>query len=301
MIDGKVCNTITGQKSTQSCYICSAKPSDMNNFQKLESLTPNKDTYKLGLSTLHAWIRCFEYLLHISYKLVIFPRASSKARLTAAETEKVQKNKKEIQDNFKLKLGLNVDMPKQGFGNTNDGNTARAFFKNPAITSEITGVDTGLIKRFHVILTTLSSGYEIDVDKYALYCRDTAKMCINLYGWYTMPPSVHKILFHGAAIIEAAPLPIGMMSEDAQEANHKKLKYVRLAHTRKHDRTDCNRDLLNACLVSSDPVTSSKRSLPKKATSSQTLDKEVLLLLKSPDLHFAPMRDEDSDEGTDSD
>lgn len=38
-------------------------------------------------------------------------------------------------------MGLIVDKPKPGFGSTNDGNTARTFFKNSAVSSEITGID----------------------------------------------------------------------------------------------------------------------------------------------------------------
>lgn len=37
--------------------------------------------------------------------------------------------KKRIQKEMKQQLGLNVDRPSQGAGNTNCGNTARRFFK----------------------------------------------------------------------------------------------------------------------------------------------------------------------------
>lgn len=32
MIDGKICNVLTDQKSSASCNICGAKPSQMNNL-----------------------------------------------------------------------------------------------------------------------------------------------------------------------------------------------------------------------------------------------------------------------------
>ena len=65
-----------------------------------------------------------------------------------------------------MELGLIVDQPKPGFGSSNDGNTARRFLKNASISAAITGVDEALIKRFHVILQTISCGHEIDFIKF---------------------------------------------------------------------------------------------------------------------------------------
>jgi len=77
------------------------------------------------------------------------------------EKEKIETRKTNIQKGFRLQLGLIVDKPKPGFGSTNDGNTARRFFENSTVSASITGVDENLIKRFHVILQAISSGYEI--------------------------------------------------------------------------------------------------------------------------------------------
>lgn len=51
----------------------------------------------------------------------------------------LEDHKKIIQQDFKKKSGLMVDFPKPGFGNTNDGNTARRFFNDPQQTADITG------------------------------------------------------------------------------------------------------------------------------------------------------------------
>ncbi|EFN80305.1 hypothetical protein EAI_00127, partial [Harpegnathos saltator] len=91
------------------------------------------------------------------------------------KTKEVKENaKKEIQEKFKRILGLNIDVVKQGMGTTNDGNTSRKFFKDPAITSEITGVNKDLIHRFGIILDTINSGAAIDPLKFENYCRETA-------------------------------------------------------------------------------------------------------------------------------
>jgi hypothetical protein len=41
----------------------------------------------------------------------------------------LKRRKVKIQNLFREKLGLLIDIPKPGFGTTNDRNTARRFFK----------------------------------------------------------------------------------------------------------------------------------------------------------------------------
>lgn len=48
---------------------------------------------------------------------------------------------KTILGRFRCETGLIVDQPKQGTGSTNDGNTARRFFRNPELLSNITNID----------------------------------------------------------------------------------------------------------------------------------------------------------------
>lgn len=54
-------------------------------------------------------------------------------------------------------MHLHVDKPKpNGFGSTNDRNTARRAFGNTKLFSDITNVEEELIKRFEIILICLS-------------------------------------------------------------------------------------------------------------------------------------------------
>ncbi|KAI4454235.1 acyl-coa desaturase [Holotrichia oblita] len=95
---------------------------------------------------------------------------------TPDEKRGVADRKKYIIDRFRKKTGLLLDTPKQGGGNTNDGNSAmslRCNSKDVAITSEITGVNHRLIERFYVILRTLTSGFEIDVKEFKNCCDET--------------------------------------------------------------------------------------------------------------------------------
>lgn len=69
IVDGKVCNAATNTTSTMKCYICGETSKHFNNLRKKKEENP--ETFKFGLSILHARIRCFEFLLHLSYKLTI--------------------------------------------------------------------------------------------------------------------------------------------------------------------------------------------------------------------------------------
>ena len=124
MFDGKVVNALTDTKSTQSCNVCDAKPSEMNNVKVIRKKKVNEYALSLGLSTLHCWLRTFEYICHLGYKMDI----KKFMKKTKEEKNSVADRKKHIQDQFRKKLSLIVDVPKQGFGNTNDGNTARTAF-----------------------------------------------------------------------------------------------------------------------------------------------------------------------------
>lgn len=71
MLDGKVSSTLT-ESSSMKCFICGASPKDINNFDLVcKKKIKNEEYLKFGMSSLHAWIRCMEFLLHIAYNLEI--------------------------------------------------------------------------------------------------------------------------------------------------------------------------------------------------------------------------------------
>lgn len=116
------------------------------------------------------------------------------------------------------------------------------------------GLDPTFLERMRVILVVLSCGFAVDVEAFREYAIDTARLYTRLYSWYRMSASVHKILVHGADFIAAAPLPIGLLSEEPLESRHKDIRHYRLHHVRLCSRVAGNTDLLHALLVSSDPV-----------------------------------------------
>lgn len=74
-----------------------------------------------------------------------------------------------------------------------------------------------------------------------------------------MPVTVHKVLMHGKDIMDAAVLPIGMLSEETEEARNKDYRKYRLMFSGKCDRISTNTDVFNRLLITSDPYISSIR------------------------------------------
>lgn len=291
MIDGKVCNAATNTKSTSRCFICKATSKDFNDLSKKYEVSP--ETLEFGLSVLHARIRIFESILHLGYKLEVQKYRQKK---TTQEKNVELAAKKRIQDRFRIETGLLIDMPKANYGNTNDGNTSRRFFENPRLASDITGVNYDLIYRLKVILETISSGYVIDAKKYDEYALDTAKLYVQHYSWHPMTPTLHKVLIHGAAIIENSLLPIGQLSEEAQEARNKHFRMYRENYARKFSREQCNRDIYHRLLLSSDPLISSrsiKQRRSKKMSKSFSPETLDMLLPTKPDSTFTESSDDE--------
>lgn len=127
------------------------------------------------MSSLHARIKFMEYILHLNYNL------SFKSWRTSETTRSIrEETKKHIQNQFKERVGIQVDIIKQGAGTTNNGNMARRFFGNPIVTAEIIQIDEVLIKRLAVILETICCNFELDAEKFGIYARETANLAISL-------------------------------------------------------------------------------------------------------------------------
>ncbi|KAJ4428416.1 hypothetical protein ANN_24453 [Periplaneta americana] len=252
------------KSSSMKCYICGGKISQMNNLEFLQQQSEDTSNFVFGLSILHA---------HISYR---FEVKKWKANVRDGSREIMKKRKKSIQDAFRNRLGLIIDTPKPGHGTTNDGNTARRFFENTKEASKITGVDYDLISRFSVILTTISCFQNISESRFNIYCRKTAELFVKLYPWYYMPPTVHKIL-----IVKSALLPIGELTEEAMETLNKTVRRFRRDHTRKTSRITTNSDLFHRLFLTSEPLISNLRELPKKKRTQLPL--QVLQLLSTPE------------------
>lgn len=273
MLDGSAINTLSETNSTQTCFLCGASPKEMN-LESVVNKPIKQENLRFGLSSLHLWIRSFECLLHIAYRL---PLQCWQVR--GPERKVIfEQRKRHIQNELKNRMGLVVDKPKPGYGSTNDGNTARRFFSNPQLASSITGIDANLITQFSTILRTIASGQKINLETFVPLLESTKKLYLDLYKWYYMPTTIHKLLMHCTDIVNNFDIPIGQLSEDALEARHKEVRKQRLNHTRKSSRTNTNKDLMTALLITSDPYVSSLRTTSTSRTTDLSDIKDYIIL-----------------------
>lgn len=155
---------------------------------------------------------------------------------------------------FYFLLFPKVDMPKQGFGNSNDGNTARKFFENPIITSKILNISEALLTDFAFLLKEISKfDEEIDLNSFKA-AAERINEHFKQPEFTTISPTVHILLCHGPAIIERYNLMIGIYTEESGERTNKNVRSARLHHAKKVSRTETMIDMVHWLLEQSDPM-----------------------------------------------
>jgi len=273
MIDGAVASVLSDVSSCSQCHLCGSTPKLMNSYNALEKPF-NEDRSKYGLSILHAQIKFFECLIHIAYRIPLKTWRVQDKKNNAIYNE----NKERIQREFRKSLGLIIDRVKTGYGTSNDGNTARKFFRHPEIAADITKIDIALIKNFSTILRVISSFHKVNTIAFKELLKETFDIYLANYSWYYMPQTVHKILVHGCDIIQNTNIPIGFLSEEALEARHKELRGFRLNHSRKTSRTNSNKDVFQRMLLSSEPsITLNRKLTTKKPINNDDINRYLLL------------------------
>ena len=117
----------------------------------------------------------------IQEKKTNYPTKSTKNNEELKELRAAEKSR--IQEEFKVQMGLNIDKPLSSCGSTNDGNTARRFFRDFEITSKITGIDKELLRRVNTILMALNSKHKINGNRFGEYTSEISKLLVSLYPW----------------------------------------------------------------------------------------------------------------------
>ena len=182
----------------------------MNDLEAIYRRPESVEAMELGLSPLHARIKAMECVLHISYKLGL---QKPEWRVTPKTRPDVEKRQAEIKRDLKNHLGIKVDAVKSGFGSSNNGNLSRRFFGNVEVTADITSFDPRLLLNLSVLLDVVNCNIPINIKKFAKYCRETAQLYVELYSWYYMPNTIHKLLIHEPQIAQIADLPLGALGE----------------------------------------------------------------------------------------
>ena len=87
------------------------------------------------------------------------------------------------------------------------------------------------------------------MESFQYYCQETSRKIVEKYNWYTIPPSVHKLLEHGAQIADSLKLPIGFYSEEDQEAMNKEIRKAQMNHTAKISRMNVMKNQFTSCAI----------------------------------------------------
>jgi hypothetical protein len=156
---------------------------------------------------------------------------------------------------FWSKLSLRISCVQHGKGSTNNGNTARLFFKkDPAVTASILKVDANIVILFAELLDMFNDPKEKPC---SIVFENKARALFDLLiapplSVYSITQSVHRFLCHGKLFIEHFDLPIGALSESALEARNKYNRRAREHHARKTSMADNVMDVFHYLLCTSD-------------------------------------------------
>ena len=101
MVDGKIVSTMLDEASA-NCNFCSATPKQMQDVKSCKKRKLNSAALAFGLSSLHMWMRCAEYLLKISYRMNI---KLARIRKNSPEKAKELAEKRRIQTECYNRLG----------------------------------------------------------------------------------------------------------------------------------------------------------------------------------------------------
>ena len=71
---------LTETASKQSCYVCGAKPSEMNNLDKVRGRPTSERAINLGIPCLHYWMKGFGNILHLGDKMANKAHKAAKRR-----------------------------------------------------------------------------------------------------------------------------------------------------------------------------------------------------------------------------
>ena len=273
LVDGKVVSNLTNHNTTR-CNVCDATRKEMAKNQGPFNAISNQ-RLSFGISPLHFGLRAFEALLHIAYKQDVKKFISRQVE----DKDMVDKRTQIVKDAFLTELGLKVDRPKEGGsgGNTNTGNVVRKAFKSAQATARICGVSTILVSNLDTIWRTLSSGKSINPDQFDKFCKETLNQYMIDAGWYSLPPTLHRVLVHGRDIIEATPIAIGTTSEEGSEANAKFARKFLKHHTRKTSLKDTMFDLFHRLLDISDPFVVAQSFVKERQSQNMPADMALLI------------------------
>lgn len=129
MLDMKTINTLTGNASTQTYYLCHSKSTEMNKLLSVKHQAIVENNLQYGLSFLHGWVKMIKYILHISYTAEV--QQPIIRGLDQKPREELAVRKIIILEKLAA-LGMLIDEVVLGKATSNMGNVAHKFLQHYA-------------------------------------------------------------------------------------------------------------------------------------------------------------------------
>ena len=104
------------------------------------------------------------------------------------------------------------------------------------------------------MLSAMNSGFRINIENFKKMGHETAMLADELYPWYKIPQSMHRLFHHVPDFIANCPVTIGQTSEEAIETSHKMTLRALTHHARQNSYKAMNQDVGSYRLLETDPA-----------------------------------------------
>ena len=121
--------------------------------------------------------------------------------------------------------------------------------------SQITGVDITICTNLSYMIRAINTGYKINTERFKKIGRETAERHVQLYNWFKIPVSMHRLWFHVPDIVDALhPVTIGQSSKEGLESSHKWIIKALNNHCRQDSYEKMTLDIGHNRLINTDPA-----------------------------------------------
>ena len=199
------------------------------------------------MAVMHSWIRSMEFLFNLACRIKV-------GHPTTLKSPEFKLKKSVLQTEFKARVGIEVFKVKQGCGSSNDGNTARRFFRHPE-TPHILGIEREIVESLRDLVEMLNNPKVFpDHIEYQSKAEVLHEMLSSdEYSKFQIAQSVHRLIMHGSTYIRSFNLPLGMLSESGIEARNKSKRRYRQTFALQGSLSQNVKDTYHRLLLTSDP------------------------------------------------
>ena len=142
------------------------------------------------------------------------------------------------------------------------------------------GIPLKLILAIRNVWIAIRSKLHLDPEEFRKYCETVIEMYEAFLPWAEMPPTLHKILFHGHQFIKRLPkgLTLGHLNEEPLESTHKRIRNYAKFRASQKSKYHRLRDVFGRISAGADPLILSKTcKISKKKAKPQKYPEEVLI------------------------